>query len=182
YSFQYMPKPLQALLEGTIDVPSYLKLDESLVQTAFGEWAEEDDDLLRDLCDRFLNRRLYKYITLDNPDEKLLNEIEEQWRMIGLHPDYHMEIDFPYDQPYDVYRPDTKKGEKEEKTPILLLDEQDHLNEISRKSDIVRSITGLHQGQYHLYYPEEPLLRAAGRLPAGIRELFKLDARQAERF
>ncbi|QAY67473.1 HD domain-containing protein [Paenibacillus protaetiae] len=174
YSFAYMPAPLKSLLDGTINVPHYLKLDESLVQTAFSEWSEERDGLLADLCSRFLNRKLYKYITIDNPSETLLNEIEQQWVKIGLSPEYHMEIDFPYDQPYDVYRPDAKKGEKEEKTPILLLDNEDRISEISQKSDIVRSITGLHQGEYRLYYPEEPLLAAKSSLTGSIRQLFKL--------
>lgn len=174
YAFRFMPGPLRSLLEGTIEVNDYLRLDESLAQTAFSAWAEERDSLLSDLCSRFLNRRLYKYITLSEPNEAVLDEIEAQWLAVGLHPDYHMEIDFPFDQPYDVYRPDTKKGEKEEKTPILLLDEQDSLEEISRKSDIVRSISGLHQGQYHLYYPEEPLIASSAKLSPFIKELFKL--------
>lgn len=175
YSFQWMPKQLKCLLQNTMTVHDYLKLDEALVQTAFAEWAEEHDSILNDLCERFLNRHLYKYITLENPDEELLNEISECFSSIGMNPDYHMEIDFPFDLPYDVYRPDKKEGEKKEKAPILLLDGLEDISEISSKSDIVRSITGLHQGQYHLYYPEEPLKKNIHRLPESLRKLFKLD-------
>jgi len=175
YSFQWMPKQLKCLLQNTMTVHDYLKLDEALVQTAFAEWSEEHDSILSDLCERFLNRHLYKYITLENPDEGLLNEISECFSSIGMNPDYHMEIDFPFDLPYDVYRPDKKEGEKKEKAPILLLDGLEDISEISSKSDIVRSITGLHQGQYHLYYPEEPLKQNIHRLPDSLRKLFKLD-------
>lgn len=158
YAFNWkMPTAFVALLHNTLTVEDYLKLDEALVQTVFMQWAEEKDLLLSDLCDRFLNRRLYKYITINNPDEAQLNEISDCLSSIGMYPDYHMEIDFPFDLPYDVYRPDKKEGEKKEKAPILLLDAEDKVSEISAKSDIVRSITGLHQGEYHLYYPEEPL-------------------------
>ncbi|GGG87377.1 HD domain-containing protein [Paenibacillus radicis (ex Gao et al. 2016)] len=174
YKFEWMPGPIKQLLDGTITVKSYLKLDEAYVQAAFLHWEDEEDALLAELCNRFLNRRLYKYITMTNPDDTLLEEISLQFTSIGLNPEYHMEIDFPFDQPYDVYRPDSKKGGKEEKTPILLLDEQDRLSEISAKSDIVRSITGLHQGEYHLYYPEEPLIEAGTKLSPALRELFKL--------
>jgi HD superfamily phosphohydrolase len=175
YTFEWMPSSLKGLLQGTLNVQDYLKLDEALVQTAFTQWMEEHDPLLSDLCDRFLNRRLYKYITIDNPDETLLNEISDCFSSIGMNPDYHMEIDFPFDLPYDVYRPDKKEGEKKEKAPILLLDHADEISEISAKSDIVRSITGLHQGQYHLYYPEEPLRRSAHLINSQLKKLFKLD-------
>lgn len=174
YSFAWMPGPINKLLNGTIAVQDYLKLDEAYMQTIFSLWAEEQDSLLAELCDRFLNRRLYKYITLDDPGDSLLEEAAGQFIAIGLNPDYHMEIDFPFDQPYDIYRPDAKKGGKEEKAPILLLNEDNGLSEISVKSDIVRSISGLHQGQYHIYYPVEPLLAAADQLSPGVRELFKI--------
>lgn len=175
YVFDWMPAPFKGLLHNTITVQDYLKLDEALVQTAFMQWADEKDTLLSDLCDRFLNRRLYKYITIDNPDEAQLNEISDCFSSIGMEPEYHMEIDFPFDLPYDVYRPDKKEGEKQEKAPILLLDGQDEVSEISAKSDIVRSITGLHQGEYHLYYPEEPLKKNIHLLSEKMKKLFKLN-------
>jgi HD superfamily phosphohydrolase len=176
YTFNWMIQPLQDLLGGTLDVKSYLLLDEALAQTAFSQWVNEPDELLSDLCDRFLSRRLYKYITLNDAEEGLWDEISDQFLSIGLHPDYHLEIDFPYDLPYDVYRsgsPASAHG-KEEKPPILLLDKEYQLSEISEKSDIIRSITGLHQGKYHLYYPEEPLIESAHKLKPHIRELFGL--------
>ncbi|WP_341280301.1 HD domain-containing protein [Paenibacillus sp. FSL H8-0537] len=174
YAFGWMPEPLKRLLDGTIAVKQYLKLDEAYLQTAFTEWGDEGDELLAELCDRFLTRRLYKYIMLDKPDISLFNEVRQQFAAIGLNPDYHMEIDFPFDQPYDVYQPDTKKGGKEEKTPILLMDGYEAVSEISTKSDIIRSITGLHQGQSHLYYPEEKLRASADQLSDKVRKLFKI--------
>lgn len=175
YAFRWMTGPLQQLLNNTLSLHDYLKLDESLAQTAFSEWAEESDELLSDLCSRFLNRQLYKYVTIDNPDETLLSEVSDALLSIGLNPDYHMEIDYPFDLPYDVYRPDQNNGEKREKAPILLLDSEDGISEISVKSDIVRSITGLRQGQYHLYFPEEPLRRNKQLLSERMVKLFKLD-------
>ncbi|MFC4777170.1 HD domain-containing protein [Paenibacillus sp. GCM10023252] len=172
YTFGWMARPIDSLIRQTLSAQDYYRLDEALIQTAFMEWSEERDPLLSDLCCRFLDRRLYKYITIEEPDETLLAEIARQWLRIGLDPDYHMEIDFPFDLPYDVYRPDSNKEDKKEKAPILLLDGQDRTAEISAKSDIIRSITGLHQGRYHLYYPEEPLQAAKDKLDGRIRALF----------
>jgi HD superfamily phosphohydrolases len=177
YRFGWMTEPLRKLLDGTMELSDYLRLDEALVQTAFAEWLEERDGLLSELCERFLHRRLYKYITIEEPDDELLGRIAEAFESVGLNPDYHMEIDYPFDLPYDVYKPDKNEGEKKEKAPILLLDGNEHVSEISMKSDIVRSITGLHQGQYHLYYPEEPLLGHKKILSPFITELFNLNQR-----
>ncbi|SEP06532.1 HD domain-containing protein [Paenibacillus sp. OV219] len=175
YTFNWMIGPLEQLIAGRIDIEGYLALDEALVQTAFSLWVKEQDEVLADLCRRFLNRKLYKYVTMDHADEQLWQEIREQFKAIGLHPDYHLEIDFPYDMPYDVYRPDAADAAgKEEKPPILLLGRDEQLSEISERSSIIRSITGIRQGKYHLYYPEEPLRESATKLPANLRELFAL--------
>ncbi|RAP73326.1 HD domain-containing protein [Paenibacillus montanisoli] len=173
YKFCSLMEPIKKLLAGTIDIEGYLELDEALAQTAFAQWQNELDPVLSDLCRRFLDRKLYKYVTMDAPDEKLWQQIRDCLQEIGLHPDYHLEIDFPYDMPYDVYRPgSTTVAGKEEKPPILLLSRDERLSEISSRSDIIQSITGIRQGKYHLYYPEEPLRESAHRLPANIRELF----------
>jgi HD superfamily phosphohydrolase len=169
-----MIEPLRCLLDDTLNVENYLSLDEALAQTAFTQWTKERDSLLSDLCSRFLNRRLYKYAAVDKPDEELWQYIRGQFQAIGLNPEYHFEIDFPYDMPYDVYRPGLPSADKEEKPPILLLGHDERLSEISERSDIIRSITGLHQGKYHLYYPEERLLESAAKLPPRILEYFGL--------
>jgi len=170
YSFLSMTPALERLFEGTLTVTDYYHLDEALVQTVFMQWTEERDELLADLCLRFLHRRLYKYVTMDERDEPLWARVRSQFNEAGLNGDYHLEIDFPFDLPYDVYRPDN--GEAEEKPPILLLGDGDRLNEISSRSDIVRSITGLHQGKYHLYYPRDEVMKQAARLDPEIRSLF----------
>lgn len=175
YKFAFMTRPIKQLLDNTLRLHDYLKLDEALAQMVFSEWENEPDPLLSDLCRRFQNRQLYKYVTIDQPDETLLTEVAETLLSVGLDPDYHMEIDYPFDLPYDVYRPDKQEGEKREKAPILLLDKQDEISEISMKSDIVRSITGLHQGQYHLYYPEEPLRQNKKLLSKRMQQLFQLN-------
>jgi len=174
YRFQWMISPLEKLLNGSIDVASYVALDEAMVQTAFGQWQFEADPLLADLCDRFLNRKLYKYVTMDEADEPLWQDAASQLAAAGLNPAYHLEIDFPFDLPYDVYRAGSALSEKDEKPPILLLDQADRLFEISARSDIIRSITGLHRGKYHLYFPEEPIRQNAGQLTRNVRRLFNL--------
>ena len=171
YPFSSMPEPLRRLFEGKLDVSDYYQLDEALVQTQFMQWTSERDELLADLCRRFLHRKLYKYTTMDERDEPLWARVRGELAEAGLHPDYHLEIDYPFDLPYHVYRPgDSGPG----KQPILLLGDGDALSDISERSDIVRSIAGLHRGKFHLYYPEELLFKHRERLSRDVRRLFGL--------
>ncbi|MFD0717115.1 HD domain-containing protein [Paenibacillus sp. GCM10027626] len=172
YSFKWIIEPLRQLLAGTIDVKSYTALDEAMVQTAFGQWQYEQDELLVDLCERFLNRKLYKYVTMDEANESLWQKAREQMSQAGLPPEYYLEIDFPFDLPYDVYRTGASSAEKDEKPPILLLDQEERLFEISARSEIIHSISGLHRGKYHLYFPEEILRTKAHQLSRDVRQLF----------
>lgn len=170
YAFSFMMEPLTDLFRGGIGVKQYLKLDEALVQTAFMQWTSERDDILRDLCSRFIHRKLYKYVEMESLDLETIDEIRRSFASAGLHPEYDLEIDFPTDLPYDVFNP----GEGFHGKQILLLDRQERLREISEVSDIVRSISGIHRGRYHLYYPLDKLQKAGDQLPGSIRKLFDL--------
>lgn len=151
YSFQFMLKPLLALFENRMTVSDYLSLDEALMQTALSFWSTEKDGILSDLCARFLNRDLFKYMVLDPYEPALLQRTVSMLEKAGFDPAYYLEVDFPSDLAYDVYRP----GESDEKLPILLYDGTDRLTEISHKSEIVRSISNLQLGKHHIYYPQE---------------------------
>lgn len=168
-SIEFLPHPLPDLFRGNIGVADYLQLDEALMQTAFMQWTREKDERLSDLCSRFLNRKLYKYVELDTPELEMLEEIREAFSRAGLHPEYDMEIDFPTDLPYDVFRPDEGVRQKQ----ILLLDRQERLREISEVSDIVRSISGLQRGKTHLYYPDNKLCAVMDRLPQAVARIFE---------
>lgn len=167
YRFKFMLEPIPHLIDGHVTVQQYLMLDEALIQTTFNQWRSEDDPILSDLCSRFLDRRLYKYIQLECLDMDRVDHIREALRDVGLNPDYDLEIDFPTDLPYDVFR---KNGSTENQ--ILLLGREDMVREISEVSDIVRSISGIHRGKYHLYYPHMKLEAVKDRLPHDIQKLF----------
>ncbi|GIP36318.1 HD domain-containing protein [Paenibacillus sp. J2TS4] len=169
YPFRFMPKPIPSLFEKNISVNEYYYLDEALMQTVLMYWSEENDEVLSDLCSRFLNRHLFKYVSVKKEDEELIEELKNWMGKLGWSPDYYVEIDFPQDMPYDVYLP----GEMEENLPILLLDEHKGLSEISTRSDIVRSISGIRRGQNQLYFPGE--LRSFKEAPESIRRLLNPD-------
>ncbi|MCM3497547.1 HD domain-containing protein [Paenibacillus lactis] len=169
YAFQFMIEPLPALFEGRLTVQQYLRLDEALIQTAFLQWTAEQDQLLSELCGRFIHRKLYKYIEIDTGNPETIDAIRQAFREAGLDPAYDVEIDFPTDLPYDKFHSGMPLNEKQ----ILLLDRHDQLREISEVSDIVRSISGIHKGRNYLYYPEERLEPLLDRMPAEVADLFR---------
>ncbi|WP_127588651.1 HD domain-containing protein [Paenibacillus koleovorans] len=167
YTFGFLPPALGSLLRGTLTLEHYLQLDESYVQMTLSQWRLERDRILADLSDRFLNRRLFKYISLQTFPEPWEEELRDWMRRVGVDPDYYTAIDFLSDVPYDVYRAAREEGDSS--LPIMLLEGKDNLVEISRKSDIVRSISAIHLGERRIYYPEDRLRLEAFRMPADWR-------------
>ncbi|WP_199623840.1 HD domain-containing protein [Paenibacillus alkalitolerans] len=162
YEFRFLVEPLRKLFEGKIDLEHYLLLDESLTQAAFAQWTMEQDAVLSDLCGRFLNRKLLKYAAPVTIDPSYFDKLRDSVLQAGFDPEYYVQIDFPADLSYDVYRPGNSPG----KFPILLLEDSGKLVEISRKSDIVGSISGTHVGRQHVYFPEEWFSAQARQSPA----------------
>jgi HD superfamily phosphohydrolase len=165
YVFSFMMKPLERLLENCCSIDDYLWLDEAFLQMAMMQWTQEKDEILADLCDRFMHRKLFKYVTLDELNEQQEAMIREALVKVGLNPEYYMEIDFPTDLPYDIYRP----GASEEKLPILLLSEKDQLIEFSEQSEIVRSLSRIQQGTYQLYIPLDRLEQNSDKLSQQVK-------------
>ncbi|CAM3672867.1 HD domain-containing protein [Marinicrinis lubricantis] len=150
YQFSFLCSPMDYLIEGTVSVEQYMMLDESFIQMTMMQWTLEKDHILSDLCSRFLHRRLFKYTSMEQIDESLIDAVRLKLSQCGYDPEYYMAVDFPSDLSYDVNRP----GMLEKKIPIYLLTESDELVDISEKSHIVRSISGIHNGMHHLYFPE----------------------------
>ncbi|MFD0621194.1 HD domain-containing protein [Paenibacillus sp. GCM10027629] len=170
YSFQFMLEPLPSLFEGKISMEQYIRLDEALIQTVFMQWTQEQDEILADLCDRFMERKLYKYVTLDHLDDQQKDKIHEQFVHAGLNPAYDLEIDSPTDLSYSIYR----SGEHPMGKQIVLLNHHEQLREISEVSEIVRSISGIRKGKFRLYFPENKLRAVAHLLDREISKLFDM--------
>jgi HD superfamily phosphohydrolase len=149
YTFQQEPQLLKPLFEDHINLKDYLRLDEAVILYFFQVWQEEEDPILVDLCDRFLNRRLFKYIEFfPSTQMKLWPELVQLFQEVGIDPEYYIEIDSSSDLPYDFYRP----GEEEERLPIHLLMPNGGLRELSRESEIVEAISGKKRSDHKLYF------------------------------
>ena len=154
YTFKLEPTHFISLFEGDVMLDDYLKLDENIVQYYFQLWQEEEDEIIRDLCERFMNRRLFKYIEF-NPNHQMKEwlKLTQLFEQAGIDPEYYLVVDSSSDLPYDFYRP----GEEEERLPIHLQMPDGSLKELSRHSDIVESISGKKRTDHKLYFPMDKL-------------------------
>lgn len=166
HSFCWMIDSLEQLLSGQkMTIQHYLSLDESLVQAAFSQWQSDRDTILASLCGRFLHRKLYKYVEIEPMDEHIWHHIEQQLYEVGIHPKYCLELDYPVNLAYKVYRSDSS---------IWIMDSQGELADIATKSNIVQAMSGIHQGQHYLYYCREQLFPIKERLPAVLRKILQV--------
>lgn len=154
FTFKLEPTHFASFFIGKITLEEYLKLDEAVVYYYFQQWQEEDDAILRDLCERFMNRRLFKYIEFNsNKQMNAWMELHQLFEKAGIDPEYYLVVDSSSDLPYDFYRP----GEEEERLPIHLLMPNNELKELSRHSDIVEAISGKKRTDHKLYFPMDVL-------------------------
>ncbi|MBB6453900.1 hypothetical protein HNQ94_002351 [Salirhabdus euzebyi] len=149
YQFTLEPHHFVSFFDENPSLEDYLKLDESVVMYYFQIWKDEKDPILSDLCNRFVNRHLFKYIEF-NPNHQFGQwmELHKLFTEAGIDPDYYLEVDSSSDLPYDFYRP----GEDEERLPIHLMMQNGDLKELSRQSEIVEAISGKKRTDHKLYY------------------------------
>ncbi|TGV29092.1 HD domain-containing protein, partial [Mesorhizobium sp. M00.F.Ca.ET.186.01.1.1] len=166
YKFSQEPVMLLPFLTEKVEVADYLALDESVILFYMQLWRKEEDAILKDLCARFLDRNLFKYVEYNPRDFRLLAELKEQFIEAGIDPMYYLEVDTTSDLPYDFYR----AGEEEERIPIMLQMPSGELVELSQKSEIVQAISGKRRFDYKLYFPLDKVMALPGELSRKIRE------------
>src|SRR5699024_2427641 len=153
YTFEVEPTLLISLFEECVSVEDYLQLDESVINYYFQRWKRESDPILRDLCVRFVDRHLFKYVEFDPVNSKeTFEQLVHLFEEAGINPTYYLVIDSSADLPYDVYRADG-----EGRVPIHLQMGSGKLKELSTHSVIVDSITGKTRQDHKLYYPEDKI-------------------------
>ncbi|WP_419882428.1 HD domain-containing protein [Peribacillus sp. B-H-3] len=174
YSFRQAPVHFYSLFKRNVTLEDYLKLDEAVMLYYFQMWEEEEDPVLSDLCDRFMNRRLFKYTEFHPSNDQMnkLMELNRLFKKAGIDPDYYLEVDSSSDLPYDFYRP----GEEEERLPIHLLKNNGEVRELSRESEIVDAISGKRRTDHKLYFPADLLRDESSKknIKKQIRELLEL--------
>lgn len=162
---------------------SYLKLDDNILWYWFHQWAQSEDELLADLCDRILNRKLLKSIDVSEFGlSTLLSHMEELKKLAANHGNNYVhliEIDDPstssYKDPYifkksRIETDDIEKTEEQrEATEQLFLFDKQKKNafELAGKSTIIDAVRHQVIKSQRLYYPVE--------LHNDVLKIFKLE-------
>lgn len=152
YWFKYDPAHFLPFFEDRVTLEDYLALDESIMLTYFQFWMGETDPILRDLCRRFVNRKLFQYVNFDpiaHPEKyAALRALVSE---AGFDPDYYVVHDSTSDLPYDFYR----SGNESTKVPIYLLMADGQQRELSEESMLVEAIAGKIKVDHKIYFPQE---------------------------
>lgn len=176
YQFKHHLGALKDLfLEEELSVETYLKFDDSILIYYISQFIDEDDKILHDLADRFINRRLFKEIHYTPSDEmdKKLKEVKECMIELGINPEYYLLTDYSMKTPYDYY------GHKKNCLPdcIQLLMRDGSIQEISEVSTIIKGIIDVKPKQeYKIYFPLDLVLKSPeGKAKQRILELLHED-------
>lgn len=156
-----VPDELAFVAEGRSPSAEELNaIDDHLLYAQVWRWTKSRDSTLSELCGRIVHRRLLKAI--DIPPDKFAFMMEEGQRKLqdlaakrGVDSDYFCPYDNPTDTPYRPYSPKGKDDETSVITNIFLIDKDEKPREISRASDVVKSLSDVKYSLFRLYCPEE---------------------------
>lgn len=153
------------LINKTIGIKEYLELDEACLLQLIKVWCFEKDEVLSDLSNRFINRKLFKYVTCHSQevlDEKY-DKIKEIFMRNNIDYHFYLHRDTIIKEAYQYYNDDNLNTD-----PILLL-VNNELVEIAKLSHVVKGIKTVGaKTDYKLYYPIEVL----NKLSKSDQELF----------
>lgn len=151
---QYFKKYSPALIpffQNNFTLEDYLRLDDGVLNTYFQSWIEGPDNILSDLANRFINRKILKSVTFDKDSLSDLEELRHLVEAVGFDPDYYTGIHVNFDLPYDIYRPELKNS----RTQIEMIQKDGSRSELSQLSPIVKTLTGTTYGDRRFYFPKE---------------------------
>lgn len=152
YPFKEDLIPIHQLKEKSIDLSTYLELDEIWVDYHIKQWIKEKDPILSDLSRRFIHRRLFKYLSCNDENEldKAYQTFSDIYQKYQIEPEYYLQKDTISKEAYQYYNEHVLHN-----SPILLYHNKE-LVEIAEVSHIVRGIKDVGAKTDHkLYYAKE---------------------------
>lgn len=167
YRFKQAPTHFESIFKKKVSVEEYIKLDESIVQYYFQLWQEEEDIILRDLCERFLDRHLFKSVEFHDSKEdfKKLDRLKTLFEKVGIDPDYYLTVHTSSNIGYESHVSGSQQ--------ITLLLKNGEYADLSDHSTIVSAINGKKNVYKYLYYPEEKIISLPDEWQSK-REIIKL--------
>lgn len=144
---------LASFLEGNWTLDDYLNLDDGVMETNFLIWTEAQDPILSDLAKRYLYRKPFASVRIDEETKNLLPKLRNIIKQTGFNPDYYTATNSAFDEPYDAYKPSGKNANSQ----IEIMQDDGSLIELSQLSPLVRALNGTFQGDERFFFPKTML-------------------------
>ena len=139
----------EKILSGErLGLKEHLELDDADVLYYIKQWQRSSDEILSDLCRRFLNRRLFKAFDLDMAEERRTEFVQEARSLVaskGFDPDYYFVEDRPGDIPHYFYTSDRSKPKN-----LIYVEDGFSSPRIREISEISSAVRGL-QAEYSIH-------------------------------
>lgn len=148
--------PFEKILRGEkLNLKEHLELDDSDVMFHIKQWRFSDDEILSDLSNRFLNRKLFKVFDLDMPEaerEEFLDKAKKTVEEAGFDTEYYFAEDRAGDVPYYFYTKNTTEPKN-----LIYVEEGFSRPAIREISEVSAAVRGLQKGyQIHrVCFPPE---------------------------
>ena len=123
----------------------FFKLDDSTCMYSFSLMRDCEDEVLRDLARRIMDRDLFEVASADS-EEKIVKKCREK----GLDPRYYVVKDHMQQVPYQPYKGDS--GEN-----IWVLEADGRVEELSKVSKVVEALSRIDERVERLFCPKELL-------------------------
>ncbi|OGF57622.1 MAG: hypothetical protein A2Z21_10785 [Candidatus Fraserbacteria bacterium RBG_16_55_9] len=130
----------------------FLQLDDVVLTYAIKEWSVCSDEILSDLCRRFLERRVFKTVEIE-PEryERVKGRLQRIAKHKSFDPRYYLVLDTAVADPYELFW----RTDREVSESIYLVDPDLKLQELSEHSELIRAITNRRVARDRLCFPGE---------------------------
>lgn len=135
-------------LQDNPTIHDHFMLDEHAAYYGFGLLLHKDDEILKDLCQRLLDRKLFEYATLQDND---ITMYQEKVKELGYDPNYFVAVDETSKSPYEPYIGTDGHN-------IYVLTQKREVVELSKISNIVSSlVSGEYKKEIRVFYANKKL-------------------------
>ncbi len=148
--------PMDSILAGErLTLEQHLEIDDTDVLFSIKRWRHSSDKILADLSSRFLDRRLFKAIDLDMPEDEREDFVSSSRAIAvaaGFDPDYYFVEDKAANAPYSFYA-----KSREDAGKMIYVEAGFSRPQIREISEISPAVRGLQEGYriHRICYPAE---------------------------
>ena len=147
---------LETILKGKrLSLAEHLSLDDSDFIFAIKQWRGSSDAILSDLCTRFINRRLFKALDLDMPEDQrkeFVNDARDIVKRSGFDPSYYFVEDKAGDVDHYFYTSDPSNPKN-----LIYVEHGFSKPAIREISEVSAAVRGLQKGYriHRVSFPAE---------------------------